>query len=286
MYPDDFALERIRGYAREHSLTIDFGRVDAPQTLLLTAWTDYAFSSDNVAAQQAGLAMVEPYLEAHEASGRWRRLDVAIGIPVGRPQTIPLDLSGALKPGEHEVRLSTSMRIYWDRIQVGDTVSSANVVSALADPRTATLRERGFSAGVRPDGQDPPGYDYTHVSNVSPWKAFVGSFTRVGDVLPLLTKSDDQFVIAKTGDEVALEFDADPTSLPPGWTRTYLLRGDGYSKEMDVNSASPDTVEPLPFHGMSRYPYPPNEHYPETPEHTRYREQFNTRTVAKGIPRL
>jgi hypothetical protein len=74
--------------------------------------------------------------------------------------------------------------------------------------------------------------------------------------------------------------------VPPGWTRTYLLRGDGYSKEMDVNSASPDTVEPLPFHGMSRYPYPATEHYPETPEHQAYREQFNTRRITRAIPKL
>jgi len=150
----------------------------------------------------------------------------------------------------------------------------------------ATLRERGFSAEVRPDGQDPPSYDYNRVSQASPWKAFVGSFTRTGDVLPLLTTSDDHFVVAKTGDELSLEFDAPPASVPPGWTRTYLLRGDGYSKEMDVNSASPDTVEPLPFHGMSRYPYPATEHYPDTPEHERYRTEFNTRTVRRSIPTL
>ena len=285
-YPDDFAKQAVRGYAAPHSLTIDLGAPRAPQTLLLTAWTDYAFSSDNVAAQQAGLAAVEPYLEARQADGRWRRLDVAIGIPVGRPQTIPLELAGALRPGEHELRLTTTMRIYWDQIQVGDTVAADGFAATTADPRGATLRERGFSAEVRPDGQDPPTYDYNRVSQASPWKAFVGSFTRTGDVLPLLTTSDDHFVIAKTGDELSLEFDAPPASVPPGWTRTYLLRGDGYSKEMDVNSASPDTVEPLPFHGMSRYPYPATEHYPDTPEHERYRTEFNTRTVRRSIPTL
>jgi len=285
-YPDDFTRDRIRGYAEPHSLTIELGQVRAPQTLLLTAWTDYAFSSDNVAGAQAGLALVEPYLEAREASGRWRRLDVGIGIPVGRPQTIALDLGSVLKGGEHELRLSTNMRVYWDQIQVGETAAADGLVTSLADPRVATLRERGFSAEVRPDGEDPPGYDYTRVSQVSPWKAFVGSFTRPGDVLPLLSKADDQFVIAKTGDEVALEFEADAKPLPQGWTRTYLLRGDGYSKEMDVNSASPDTVEPLPFHGMSRYPYPSTEQYPDTAEHRAYREQFNTRRVPRAIPPL
>jgi tetratricopeptide (TPR) repeat protein len=287
-YPDDFPLERIRGYAAPHSLTIDLGASIADPTMLLTGWTDYAFSSDNVAAHQAGMVAMEPVLEAREAGGHWRRLEVAVGIPVGRPQTIPLDLTGMLRPGEHEVRLTTNMRIYWDQIQVGTTVSSSNaLVSVTADPSSATLRARGFSAEVRQDGEDPPGYDYTRVSPESPWKVFAGQYTREGDVLPLLTRADDQFVIGKPGDEIALEFgsaSAQPT--PPGWTRTYLLRGDGFSKEMDVNSASPDTVEPLPFHGMSRYPYPAGEHYPDTPEHNQYRQQYNTRRVTRPYPRL
>jgi hypothetical protein len=32
------------------------------------------------------------------------------------------------------------------------------------------------------------------------------------------------------------------------------LYADGFSKEMDLQSASPDHVEPLPFHGMLAYP--------------------------------
>ncbi|MEQ1908760.1 MAG: FG-GAP-like repeat-containing protein [Vicinamibacterales bacterium] len=285
-YPDDFALESVRGYAAPHALTIELGDTAHAQTLLLTGWTDYAFSSDNVAAHQRGLKSQEPALEVRTSDGRWRPLDVAIGIPVGRPQTIPIDLSGRLRAGEHLLRLTTSMRIYWDQIQVGETMTPDGFTSTTADPRSAALRARGFSAEVRPDGEDPPGYDYSQVSTASPWKVFAGEYTREGDVLSLLVQTDDQFVIARTGDEVALEFDATPGALPSGWTRTYLLQGDGFSKEMDINSASPDTVDPLPFHAMSSYPYPAGERYPETPEHRAYREQFNTRRVVRSIPSL
>ena len=58
---------------------------------------------------------------------------------------------------------------------------------------------------------------------------------------------------SRCGDEIALSFEA--SALPPlpgGWRRTFLLYADGFSKEMDVNSASPDVLEPLPFHGMTR----------------------------------
>jgi hypothetical protein len=74
-------------------------------------------------------------------------------------------------------------------------------------------------------------------------------------VRALLTASDDRFVVARPGDEIALRFRANGLPpLPDGWTRTFLLYGDGFSKEMDLNSVSPDQVEPLPFHGMTAYP--------------------------------
>ena len=67
-----------------------------------------------------------------------------------------------------------------------------------------------------------------------------------------------------SGDELRLEFDA--ASLPavaPGWKRDFLLLVDGWAKDGDANTAFSQSVEPLPFHAMSRYPYPPNEHPPE-----------------------
>ena len=37
------------------------------------------------------------------------------------------------------------------------------------------------------------------------------------------------------------------------------------------------TVEPLPFHGMSGYPYREDEAYPDDAAHREYRAQWNTR---------
>ena len=61
-----------------------------------------------------------------------------------------------------------------------------------------------------------------------------------------------------------------------------MVLADGFGKDMDLNSARPDTVEPLPFHGMSAYPYPPDEHYPSTEAHRRYRETYNTRWIGRN----
>jgi hypothetical protein len=129
---------------------------------------------------------------------------------------------------------------------------------------------------VKPDGREPLTYDYNRVSTTSTWKTMAGRYTRAGDVRALVARTDDMFVIAKPGDEVSLSFDAAP-ELRAGWTRTFLLVADGFSKEMDINSASPDHVEPLPFHAMSAYPYGASEPYPDSAAYRDYRARYNTR---------
>jgi hypothetical protein len=155
------------------------------------------------------------------------------------------------------------------------------------DPVAANLRWRGFSREVTPDGHEPYVYDYGQISFTSPWKVMPGRYTREGDVRTLLLKSDDMFVISRPGDEISLSFDA--RRLPPlqsGWARTFLLYSDGFSKEMDINSASPDQVLPLPFHGMTRYPYAEPERYPMTAARRSYIEQYNTRSVTAEVPSI
>ena len=55
---------------------------------------------------------------------------------------------------------------------------------------------------------------------------------------------------------------------------------------MNIRSATPDTLGPLPFHGMSRYPYGPDEHYPDDPAHTEYLERDNIRAVPRVVPSI
>jgi hypothetical protein len=186
-----------------------------------------------------------------------------------------------------EVRIVTSMRIYWDLVRVARLPDAQGPAPLRLDPLSADLRWRGFSAEVTPDGREPLGYDYDRVTPASPWKLLPGRYTREGDVRPLLTRVDDMFVIARPGDEIALSFDA--KALPPPraqWTRTFLLYADGFSKEMDLNSSSPHQLTPLPFHGMSGYPYRSDEAYPSTDAHREYLERYNTRVVPRAIPPL
>jgi hypothetical protein len=61
---------------------------------------------------------------------------------------------------------------------------------------------------------------------------------------------------------------------------------DGYSKDGDANTAFSQTVEPLPFHAMSSYPYPPGEHYPKDATHEAYRSEYNRRPALRLIQPL
>jgi len=255
--------------------------------LLLTGWTDYAWSSDNVAAAQAGKSMMLPALQVKDAKGQWRTVIQDIGIPVGRPQTVTVDLTGRFLSSSREVRIVTNMRILWDQILVDTSDEQTPFRMMRLDPVGADLRWRGFSREITPDGREPFGYDYEQISFTSPWKVMPGRYTREGDVRELLLKSDDMFVISRPGDEISLSFDA--RKLPPlraGWTRTFLLYADGFSKEMDINSASPDQVSPLPFHGMTKYPYEDTEAYPMTAARRAYIDKYNTRLVTAEIPSI
>jgi tetratricopeptide (TPR) repeat protein len=287
-FADDFPLERIRGYAGEHTLTLkldDEKQRSGRCLLLLTGWTDYAFSSDNVAASHAGFESKLPALQVKDARGQWQTIIEDIGIPVGRPQTVTVDLTGKFLSSSREVRIVTSLRIYWDQILVDTSTGSAPASITRLDPVSADLHWRGYSSEITPDGREPFVYDYEKVSDASPWKVFPGRYTRVGDVRELLQRSDDQFVISRTGDEISLSFDARRLpKLPTGWTRTFLLYADGFSKEMDINSASPDQVMPLPYHGMKRYPYGSTNAYPMTEARRAYMEKYNTRIVASPLP--
>ena len=150
---------------------------------------------------------------------------------------------------------------------------------------SAATRFRGFSKVIiHPDRLQPERFLYTPSSPVSMWNQTPGLYTRYGDVRDLLHTPDDRFLIMGSGDEVQLEFDAAQLpQLMPGWSRSFLLKVDGWAKDRDANTAFSQSVEPLPFHGMSRYPYPVSEHFPSTESHKKWRADYNTRPAIRTL---
>ena len=138
----------------------------------------------------------------------------------------------------------------------------------------------GFAREYSPDGRLPLIYDYDLCDATAPFHTLKGAYTRYGPVKRLLTEFDDQYVLVGPGDEIALKFDA--ARLPavaPGRTRSFVLVSHAYCKDMDLYTATPQTLEPLPFKGMSRYPYRAPESFPNTPELRQFRSANNTRII-------
>jgi hypothetical protein len=255
---------------------------DGRTLLLLTGWTDYAFSSDNLAASQSGKSLFLPKLQVKNKRGEWQTVIDSIGISVGRPQALVVDLTGKFLSDSREVRIVTNFKTYWDKIAV-DTSEQTDAKTIEIKLSQSDLRERGFSEEIKYGEMIAANYDT--VLNEGRWKYFSGTFTKLGAVNPLLEAIDDVFVISKTGDELVLSFEALP-ELPTNKKYTFLLYADGYSKEMDINSGSPDAVFPLPFKRMKKYPYAADEQFPMTEEKRRIYDEYTTRPVKGILPRL
>jgi hypothetical protein len=128
-------------------------------------------------------------------------------------------------------------------------------------------------------------YIYEQVSPTGPYARQAGTYTRYGDVLPLLAGFDDKLAVFGSAEEVQLEFD--PSKLPPlprGWTRDYFFFANGYEKDMDFYAAHGDTVWPLPFRAMGTYPYP-GRSFPMDDAHLNYMLKYNTRQVSGNEPK-
>ena len=286
-YVTPLTLTRYQGIATLHDLILDFGDLSGLDSvhLFLTGWIYPTDASINLALAQRGKAgVVFPYVEVKDRRGRWQRV-ADLGFPSGKSKTVVVDLTGKFLSTDHRVRLRTNMEIYWDQAFVASGAGPHSPASITTlEPVAADFHYRGFSRLSRKGGRYGPDWPaYGDVSRESPWEPIVGAYTRYGDVLPLVRAPDDMYVIIAPGDEATLTFDATAAPpLAPGWTRDFLLYTDAWLKDSDRNTAAGNTVAPLPFHGMTRYPYGPDEAYPKDPAHARYLQTYNTRRVGRA----
>ena len=284
-YPPVPDNEPFKGYTATHELILDLGPVSNDYAVLLMyAWIDYADSSSNLAASQAGLQLTPPYLQVKDDKENWVTVIERMGFPAGLPKYMTVDLSGKFRSGSREVRIVTNMKIYWDQIRIGHGTPRNDFRIRRLQAETAELRFKGNPKPWSPDGKLPRLYNYDEVY-FPDWKVHTGAYTRYGDVRELLDNKDDFYVITRSGDEIGLTFSLDSLPDPPeGWVRDYLVFVDGFGKDMDPNSGGPQFLGPLPFHGMSAYPY--QEEFPELQKHLEYREKWNTRHFYRAVPEI
>ncbi len=284
-YPDAFTRD-FAGTAQLHHLDLDFGKAAASNNavLVLSGWVDWADGSTFLQnSRESADGLIMPYLQVKDAQGKWQTVVKDMGIPAGKPKTISVDLTGKFLSGSREVRIVTNLCVYWDEIFLSESTARPNAVLTTTAARVADLHFRGFSKPViDPERKQPENFLYDEISPVSQWNPTAGMYTKYGDVRKLLASVDDMPVIMGSGDEMLLQFD--PAAFPAlksGWKRDFLLLVDGWAKDADANTAFSTSVEPLPFHAMSAYPYPSHEHYPDDVAHRKYQKEYNTRPALK-----
>ncbi|NOY36377.1 MAG: tetratricopeptide repeat protein [Chlorobi bacterium] len=283
-YISDFNHEKYQGITELTDLELNLGKIDPSKslTLFLNGWIFPSDASINAAIAQAGkIKLIAPYIQAINRKGKWETIADNISFPMGKDKTVIVDLTGKILSTDARIRIRTNMEIYWDYIFYTNDHPSAPVHSETLNPCSANLHYRGFSRIYRKGGRyGPHWFDYNDVTTGQKWRDLLGNYTRYGDVLPLLTKADDKYIIKNAGDETTIEFNAEQLPpLPKGWKRDFLIHSEGWVKDGDLNTATGKNVLPLPFHGMTHYPYGSDESYPSDREHQQYLKEYNTRKV-------
>jgi hypothetical protein len=288
IYASDMIPTRFQGVTELHDLVLDLGRLNPADSvvLFLDGWIFPTDASINLAMGQSDdFESVSPYLQMIDHDGQWTTVLDNISFPMGKSKTVVVDLAGLFPTNDYRIRIRTNMEIYWDHIFFSrGRVRSPTKLTTMA-AISGNLDYRGFSRVYRKGGRyGPHWFDYGDVTLEPKWRDLGGFYTRFGDVLELLLEADEQYVIMNAGDEVSIEFDADRAPpLEPGWKRDYLIYTYGWLKDGDLNTAAGQTVEPLPFRGMTEYPYGPDEAYPDDPEHREYLRRYNTRRVIPNV---
>ena len=289
-YAVEHAPGAYQGVVEPHAIVLDLGNVpnDTPLTLFLSGWIFPTDTSINVALfQNPRINPRFPSVAVKDKTGEWRTVIDRVGLPAGKNKTITVDLTGRFLSDDRRVRIETDMQIYWDTTFFTVGTQAVPMEVTTLNPDSADLHYRGFSEMYRPNPHAPHLFDYQKVTKSAQWRDLAGYYTRYGNVAPLLQEVDDLYVILNAGDEITVEFEASrlPT-LKAGWVRDFILYSDGWDKDGDINTLTSQTVEPLPFHGMSSYPYPDTEHYPNDEVHRRYQLEYNTRRVEHRLPLL
>ena len=252
-----------------------------------------------------------------DATGKWKRVIDDMGFPAGGPRTMTADLTDKLPRGTQKIRITTNLQIYWDSILINRTEQIAPPSRRLSGERLARrtegepgqpaesfLREakqcqrdgvcvdpvslvranlqfHGYPLKIEGKPAGNVQYVYEKTSATGPYTRPSGTYTRYGDVLPLLTASDDKLAVFGSGDEVQLDFDpANLPALPKGWVRDYFFAANGYEKDMDFYAAEGNYVAPLPFLSMGEYPYPARKSFPLDDAHLNYLLEYNTRHMS------
>ncbi len=257
-YLDTFGKGRYQGVTRDHWIELELP-ADAPSDkqlyLIGHGFLHPTDGSINIAYSQTGQPPPQGLsIETPDPKGNWTTAKSGLGFPAGKLKTVALDLNNVFRIGApRKLRLRTNMEIYWDKLEWAEALPETTFKTQRIGLSSAELRYRGFSKFSQADDSSPELPDYNRLEGTAQkWRDLIGYYTRHGEVRELLEKIDNRMVIVNAGDEIRLKFATLPAA-PAGWTRDYVMVGDGWIKDGDLNSTFSKTVLPLPYHGLKDY---------------------------------
>lgn len=258
-YLDGIERGKFQGVAKEHFVELELPE-NAPKDkkiwIVADGWMHPTDASVNV--QRGQVPDIKPpkslSLEVLQNDGEWKTVKENLGFPAGKMKTVLIDLP----PNVRKFRLRTELEIFWDKLAWSVDRAENQTKEIPLDLSSAELRYRGFSVIEKRDDSSPekPVYDKILTTNQR-WRDLEGFYTRFGDVLELLQMTDDRMVLMNAGDELVLKFPALP-EVEKGWKRDFVIIGNGWIKDGDLNSVFSKTLLPLPTHATNDYSTPPN----------------------------
>lgn len=252
---------RFLGYADPQEITLSFPLTAtqraAELVLHLDGWVEYPYSHVNFAAFQAGMREQTLSIDVRMEDGTWRELLHEFGYPAGMPRVMTVPLPRLPEGATNTLRLRTNLELYVDALWLAIDAGQDRLRVTEVQASKAILRETGYPREYSPDGAEPLLYDYALMDADIDFKTMAGNYTRFGDVRALLTEAEDHYVIFGRAEEILLSYDL-PPGPPAGMTRTLILDTVGWCKDMDLYTAHPDRLDPMPFLDMPGYPYNPS----------------------------
>lgn len=241
---------RFIGRTDRHEVELQFAEPleSGDAYLLMDGWIEYPYSQTMFAAWQAGATYEAPTIEACDAEGTWHEVSPAFGYPAGMPRQAVVPLSrDRLPPDTRRLRISSTMEIYWDRLAVIFRETPPAVRRDAFPLKSATVADVGYAPRTLLS-QRRPVYDYERRTPFGDSRHLCGLYTEFGPVRDLVAEVDDRCAIIGPGEEVHLEFDAQPLAgiVSDDLGAVWVLELNGWCKDMDLYTRDGETVDPLP----------------------------------------
>ncbi len=254
LYADNHAIEpaaldkRFMGFADgEQTLTLRFDHIpDGDWVLLMRGWVEYGYSQTGFAAWQAGLRWQPPSVDVWR-NGRWQPVVAEAGYPAGMPRLASIPLGQAVS-GAKKIRIRSNQELYLDELALVKRETPPAVDMHALPLVSARLFKPGFPQ--RTDGpQRRPDYDYSRRQPFWDTRYMQGNYSVLGNVKPLVEKTDNALAIIGPGEAIEMTFDNNLPELMPGWNRYFVMKFTGWAKDMDLMTKDGETLAPIPQQG-------------------------------------